>query len=340
MTIPKRRHWSALATILASGALVAACNSGSGSSGGSDGEATFSLAVTDAPVDEVEEVWVRFDAVEFNPQDGEPFEILVEAPDAIDLLSLRGSESADLVTDETIPAGTYNWIRLRLDVDEEEETLPHSGASWLVKQDGSEEPLRIPSGSSRGFQLNMPGGETIEDGQALRLVADVDLRKSLVKTGNDQYLFRPVLRVVSLENVGHLDVFAPPAACEAESPVPAVYLYEGDTETFDDIAEDQGPLTTATHEGEDAHDLNEDGNWTFRFGFLEPDTYTLALVCNADEDDPDAAGDDLEIGASKVITLDAEPGETTEVFLSAEDEEGDEEENENGDEENVANEVD
>ncbi|WP_421621691.1 DUF4382 domain-containing protein [Alkalilimnicola ehrlichii] len=282
MSQHKTRHWSALAAILASGALVAACNSGSSSST-DDEEATFSLAVTDAPVDEVQEVWVRFHSLEFNPQDGEPFEILVdEAPDAVDLLSLQGSESADLVTEEAIPAGTYNWIRLKLDADEANDPLPHSGASWLVLKDGSEEPLRIPSGGTRGFQLNMPGGETIEDGQALRLVVDVDLRKSLVKTGNEQYLFRPVLRVISLDNVGHLDVFAPPAACETESPVPAVYVYEGETDTFDDIAEDQGPLTTATHEGEDADDVNEDGNWTFRFGFLEPETYTLALVCNAD----------------------------------------------------------
>ncbi|RLK50986.1 uncharacterized protein DUF4382 [Alkalispirillum mobile] len=304
------KYWPGLAAIVASGALIAGCNSG-GSSSDSEGEATFSLAVTDAPVDKVDGVFVKFSEVTFNPRDGEPFTVPVENPDAINLLELQGPESEPLVTDETIPAGTYNWIRLHLDADEESD-IPLAGSEWsFIEIDGERENLFIPSGEQRGLQLNMPGGETISDGQNLRLVIDIDLRKSLTLTGDDRYILRPVHRLVSLDNVGHLTVLADPALCEdetADNATPATYVYEGETENLGDIGSDNAPLTTANRDDEAV-----EGRWQFRVGFLEPDTYTVALVCNASEDDPEEGGNELIIGAQG--SVDVSGGDTTDELV-------------------------
>ncbi|MDZ7828723.1 MAG: hypothetical protein U5K33_04295 [Halofilum sp. (in: g-proteobacteria)] len=59
----------------------------------------------------------------------------------------------------------------------------------------------------------------------------------------------------------------------------AVYVYEGPDATTGDLGDpDNPPLTT------DEAELNSDGNYDYRIGFLEAGEYTAAVTCESDSD--------------------------------------------------------
>ena len=39
---------------------------------------------------------------------------------------------------------------------------------------------------------------------------------------------------------------------------------------------------------------NSSGDWSYTIGFLAPGAYTVAFTCQASDDDPDKADDDIE----------------------------------------------
>ena len=85
--------------------LVACGGSQSGTNSPTSGKLT--VAVTDAPVDNAAKVVVEFTGVSVKPVDGEVVEFLFETPASIDLLSLQGSVSEDLITDAELTTGNY-----------------------------------------------------------------------------------------------------------------------------------------------------------------------------------------------------------------------------------------
>lgn len=130
----------ALAAALAC-ALLAGCGGGSG--GTSEPlSGTLSLAVTDAPVDDVSEVVVQFTGVRVKPRSGEAIEIDFGAPLNIDLLSLTGENSATLLNGEPLPAGEYDWIALEVNAE-----LDTEFDSYVLANDGGMIELEVPSGS-------------------------------------------------------------------------------------------------------------------------------------------------------------------------------------------------
>lgn len=85
--------------------LAAGCGGSGKTSTAASG--TFSLSLTDGPVDDATKVIVELTGVFIKPANGDP--IVFEFNDArrIDLLELQGSASESLVTGESIPAGVY-----------------------------------------------------------------------------------------------------------------------------------------------------------------------------------------------------------------------------------------
>ncbi|HEY5718791.1 MAG TPA: DUF4382 domain-containing protein, partial [Gammaproteobacteria bacterium] len=99
--------------MLAAAALTTGIVSCGGGGGGSS-SGTLSLAVTDAPVDELKQVVVVFDAIELKPAEGESIRIELTgdlAVPPIDLLAQTGNNRAYILDGVTVPAGNYNWIR-------------------------------------------------------------------------------------------------------------------------------------------------------------------------------------------------------------------------------------
>jgi hypothetical protein len=193
-----------------------------------------------------------------------------------------------------VPAGDYNWIRLYLERDGTVDNPPASNfgtTSHVRFENGDVFKLAIPSGLQTGLKL--VGGFTVDDGGSTRLVIDVNLQRALVQPQSanwDQYYFlRPALRLVRLEEVGHLrgvidtQVFVDDPDCLDNG---AVYLYEGHDQALEDVQDDTGPLASALIE----YDAVEE-EYRYRIGHLPAGPYTVALTCEADRDDPEVADD-------------------------------------------------
>jgi hypothetical protein len=63
--------------------------------------------------------------------------------------------------------------------------------------DGEELPLQTPSGQSSGFKVKLTENPELLSGAAYTLLLDFDAAKSIVKTGNNRYLLKPVVRGIT-----------------------------------------------------------------------------------------------------------------------------------------------
>jgi len=201
-----KNNTSILSLIFLSTLLLTACSDSS-----DDNEdlstALLSLNITDAPVDDAEEVVIEFTSVTLLPDEGDEivFDFIDDesTPDvdegvmSIDLLALQGVASQPLVENVEIPAGSYNQIRLGVNAE-------YDGVmDSYITIDATQYELRVPSGSQTGLKLNTPftvaegtEGMTVADEDAVYTI-DFDLRKSITDPqGQPGYILKPVLRLV------------------------------------------------------------------------------------------------------------------------------------------------
>lgn len=281
-------------------ALLGAC-SDSGSGGGSG---SFSLGVTDAPVDEADAVVVGFTAVELLDAEGQvALRFDLDTTQQVDLLAQQGDNQFFLIQDEQIPAGVYEEVRLIVD----EQTSASCNAAQAnperpsyITIDGTDFPLIVPSGGQTGLKVRGP--LTIAAGGSAAYTVDFDLRKSIAERGaTGCYNLRPVLRVVDNAEVGTLAGSIDPAllvdsSCTA-NPVTgqgaAVYVYSGAGVTPDDFdGSEPDPLTTAL-----LTPVTDEGGqligFSYEVGFLLEGGYTVALSCQAGDDLPAPSDDEI-----------------------------------------------
>ena len=159
--------------------------------GNDGGTGHLSLSITDAPVDGATHVVVRFTGVEVKPADRDSLSFDFDTPRSIDLLALDGGDTEPLLNDVEVPAGRYEWVRLKV-----EAAADGTLDSYIELDDGSQHELDVPSGSQTGLKL--VGGLSVPDGGAAAYTLDFDLRKSVHEPMNasDAYTLRPTLRIV------------------------------------------------------------------------------------------------------------------------------------------------
>ena len=305
------------ATMLA----TAGCSDSNDGNGQGGDSASVRLSVTDAPVDDLAAVNVRFTGVTFNPagddgdDDGSDRISFDFEPRTIDLLSLTGGDT-EILIEEVIPAGNYEWIRLEVEAER--------GAmdSFVVENGGGEVSLFIPSGSQRGLQLNGPFAITANQGA--RYAVDFDLRASVNDPqGFPDYILRPTLRVVDVREAGSIGgtvdpaLFTDVAACDADAATgagTAVYVYD-DTDTApDDIGSGNPPVATGRVTLDETS-----GEFVYTVAFLPPDDYRVAFTCQARADDPER---DDDIAFPVVNDTAVVAGATAEVDFAAPADEG------------------
>lgn len=245
---------------------LAGCGGGSGGGAG-----TLSLAITDAPVDDASDVVVEISGVEVHGAGAtSSFEF---APRPVHLLALTGGASEALLDQVTLPAGHYEWLRLKV----------NAANSYVVTTAGGTFPIRIPSGAQTG--LKVVRGFTIPAGGSADFTIDFDLRRSLVDTHGAAYTLKPVLRMVDNVQVGTVkgNVDLGHYGCAAGGD--GVYVYTGLNVVPTDInttLADSGPVLVAPVTGPDAG-----GDYGYRAAFLTAGDYTVALTCQADMDNPE-----------------------------------------------------
>jgi len=285
-------------------AILAACGGGGDSAKAPDGPkfGRLTLRITDSPVTDAERVVVQFTGLEIKPRDAAQPEVFDFSPRQIDLLALDGGGSEVLLDDETLPAGDYESIRLKVNAGR------NGSDSFIELDDGSIHPLFIPSGNQSGLKLIR--GFTIGAGSTHNFTIDFDLRKSVIHPPGlgEPYLLKPVLRMVNNLEVGTIEGTVA-TALVVDGCVPSVYLYTGADVVPDDIGSATPPLASTAVNLDDVT-----GAYRFRLAFVPVGNHTLAFTCAADDD---AADTDDAITFATPLDATVVAGQTTTVEFPA-----------------------
>ncbi|RKH96263.1 DUF4382 domain-containing protein [Corallococcus sp. AB038B] len=190
-----------------------------------DGKSHVTLKLTDAPGDGIEKAVVTISKVylkgSVEGEDGKGDKgdvVLLSEPVTTDLLTLA-NDTADLVTDAEVPAGTYKELRFVI-----------TGGYIQVKQDGVsrifatsadyeglpegaqvDRDLQMPSASSSGLKVKFDKDAdvtiTSDDDQKVILV-DFDVAQSFGKeAGNSgKWVMRPIIKGADMEFSGNVEV--------------------------------------------------------------------------------------------------------------------------------------
>lgn len=278
--------------------------------------ASFSLGVSDAPVNGAKAVMVCFSEIELtgNGVGSQSFtigddDVAAEANDncrdgqgnllpntrGIDLLLLDGAKSEALITGAEFEAGNYGQLRLEI-----------AEGSYVELEDGLREPLRVPSN-----ELKL-GGVTLSAGGTFNYTLEFDLRKAMVNPpGQDGYLLKPTgLRLVDNSEVGHLEGQVDEgllitnsctvAPADASLPVATVYLYQGADRPLAELSDNGGNNTYQPYASTNVY-FDGVSEYNYSIGFVEADMYTAALSCDV-ADDPELV-DTIEFLQAQNVTI-------------------------------------
>jgi hypothetical protein len=184
-----------------------ACGGGGG--GGSDvGTGTLSVALTDSSCSSYAAIYITIDEVQVNKSaNGNSGWRTVATPmKTYNLLKLINGVT-EVLGDEELTAGIYNQIRLIIGRTPESENNingePHPYANYVVFDDGSDEPLKIPSGYNTGIKL--VHNFEVEENNIVELLLDFVACRSVVETGSGKYMLKPTIKVI--ETLNKFDVF-------------------------------------------------------------------------------------------------------------------------------------
>mgnify|MGYP005751774425 FL=1 len=287
-------------------AALAACG-GDGLNSSSDATGTASFNLTDAAVDSVQEVNISIVALELK-RDDEIIRFDVDPASGlenINLLDLQDGTVATLISEQELPAGQYEWVRLKLG---DESTFS------VVDDNGGVHGLFVPSGDTRGLQTS---GFVVPADGIVSFTIDFDVRKSLINPpGLGRYLLKPVLRLADNSQVGTITGAIDPTlltqTCSDSGSNPstyagAVYIHEGHDVIPDDLGSSNEPLVVTPVDTE----TYEYGAW-----FIPEGNYTVSYTCDIDElEDTDGspADEDLTFVPAEGIEIVVQAGEETSV---------------------------
>ena len=301
-------------------AALAGCSGGS-SDGTQSKTGTLRLGITDAPVDQADAVVVQFTGVELKPAGGAAFSRDFATPKTLDMMVLQGTARAMLLDGESVPAGDYEWMRLKVNAD------PAVRDSF-VTIGGQECEMRIPSGAETGLKLVR--GFTVGVGTVTDFTIDFDLRKSVVQppgqradadTCNGQvYLLKPALRMVDNLQVGTISgtidsgLLSTPGCVASAAKPGSVYLFGPVMATdpaptvpddVDGVATDGAdPITSA---------LVSPDTFRYTIGFVPVGRYVVAFTCDADDSTIDADVVPASPDTGEVVTFTPVNGTTVDV---------------------------
>lgn len=307
--------------ILAGG--LAACSGGGGNAAPGPIAATatgsLTVALMDAPVDDVVQVNIHITSIWLKPEQGPAFELeMTNGPMTVNLLAHGPDNAALLVDGAEIEPGKYEW--LAMDVDD---AYPRSHVVSDKLGTWEELELFVPSG-----RVRLVSGFEVEASESVELLFDWDLRKALVNPpGLGRYLLKPAFRVIDLKQFGSISgsidvvtVMSADNECNADSPDydvgNTVYVFSGLGATLDDI-DGTEPEPVAIAELTLASDSQ---HYEYRT-VLPLGDYTLAFTCQSANDDSetndfgneDPADDTVAFFAPKSATLGGASGVTAVV---------------------------
>lgn len=271
---------SRLLPIVISSCLLAGCFASDDND--STGDSNLTLSLTDGAIDFAEQVNLEISGVELK-SNSEVHTFNFDTR-TINLLDLQGSQSEALFSDEPLPAGNYQWVRLIVE-----------SASIVLTADGGEVPLTIPSGDQSGFKL--VSGFTLPANASADFTLDLDVRKSITVSGpsnNLSYKLRPTMRLVNNIEIGHLAGAVEGTLCDAEASM-AVYAYNDHDTTVGQEGSDNPPVASSL----------VSAALDYEVGYLVTGNYTITVACIADIDTVDINDDDVSFIGTQNATVTA-----------------------------------
>ncbi len=264
-----------------------------------EGRVGISLSAT--PPEELNAAVLRITAIDLRRDDGSTVSINIDPDRDIDLLALdRGAVTA-LISDREIGAGNYTGLTLQLAM------ASSVRDSYIEDSSGAEFPLVLRSGATTTAAEDF----SIRDEEDTQLTVHFDLRSSLLfgETSAGERQLSPRLRVIENGKAGTISGNAAStllgdAGCATTADEQAgtvVYVFAGSVTPDDLDGVAPNPLSTALLRSSETQD-------DYVAPFLPAGSYTLALTCEADLDNP-LSSETIRFIASATATVRA--GETT-----------------------------
>ena len=222
--------------------------------------ARIEVWLTDAAGD-YQAVNVDVQGVEINSAEGEQgWQSLAITPKVYNLIELaNGNET--FLGDLELPGGRISQIRLIL-----------GDSNTVVDKDTIEHELKTPSAQQSGLKIQVH--QVLAEGITYKILLDFEAGKSVVKTGSNNYILKPVIRATTEAQDGAIKGSVSPAG------VVAVSLMAADTVV----------TTTSTDEA---------GKFLIRG--LDAGTYKL--VFDAGSDTPDIEKADVSVSVGEVTDI-------------------------------------
>ncbi len=240
---------------------------------------TLDVRITDAAVDGASHVVLEFRGIDLHSKDGTQT-FIYDTPRQLDLLDYQGGRFEVLLGPVEVPAGNYDWIRLRIGT-------AAAGDSYIEFGDGTRHELTVVTSDNVGVRVTQTVNVPVDDFKSVTI--DFDLRKSLRESGGN-YSLTPVLRVVDSNDAGRIKALADPlffAAPECANGAMA-YVFSGNNATPVDISGGvSDPVTTAPFVKFSVTGLPD--TYIADVVYLPEGDYTVALTCDGYLDLPDSS---------------------------------------------------
>ncbi len=279
-----RRPLVALAT-LGLAFVTGACSDGAPVASATEGRLT--LLLTDAPGD-FEKAVVTISSIYLQAGEGENGGgrvVLRDTPVTTDLLTLANS-TAELVSDATLPAGTYAQLRFVITGGYVEvENADGSTSIYASAPDYAGLPagaqvagaLQMPSFAQSGMKVTLPDGGLRVDGEEKIVLVDFDVSRSFGQQAGQsgQWVMHPVLTATNVALTGGVSVVLAQADTVTLPAINNTALTLGQfAAVLSNAAGSSEPLVLA--------DANGDGAVEGTFRFVAPGEYTLDFRAPSD----------------------------------------------------------
>jgi hypothetical protein len=286
-----------------------ACGGGGGSGSSSDGSGSVSLYMTDAPFlgENVKEVNITITGIEYRA-DGAWRSVDNFHETMVNLLDLREGKRVKLA-DFDVPTGQYTEIRFKLRAPEKGKPIGGNPGCFLVYEDGTTQPLFVPSGGQSGYKAK--GDFVIVDNNAsVEVTADFDIQRSIVKAGNSGiFILKPVIHIVVNELSGRIEGSITNIA--DSGPYLAVFAYrDGSYDPDETIAAADGVRFPNAVAGADVNMTSG----SFVLPFLAEGTYDLVIVKYTEEGNYShivGIDEDVAVRKAEITHVEIDTGELT-----------------------------
>ncbi|CAN5735814.1 hypothetical protein BH23GEM3_BH23GEM3_01390 [soil metagenome] len=272
---------------LMAGAVLAGGCSDVASSGGS----SVTIKLTDAAGD-LAEAWVEISEIYLQGTtavDGERVSLFRGSTGMIDLLTLPGEKTVDLISDVVVPEGTYSQLRFVV------------SKARIVTEDGREfstdnGKLHCPSCTTpSGLKVNLPGGSVRIEGGSNVLVVDFDVSQSFgsERGKSGRWVMHPVMHASGFQTSGGI--------------AGTVTMAEGKTiPACGGVERDLSAVTPTATAGEIVRSGITEASGAYGIAFVAPGSYGLGLARVGYEN-----GDSLIVaGTASPASVDVGSGKT------------------------------